>query len=503
MDKIYKHLLRLVLTALPLACVAALASCGFEDEADGCPDNEPATVQISVSAGEIGDLNGTRVGGDENADQHEFMHSLYVYIVDGNGNIAQSFENPIATGYDEAETGDLVEWTSEPFELNPGTYTIYAFANFEGHTGIIDDNQAVQNADYFITSCFGENKNLDALDQFRLIDPAGKIKLTAGDGQAVFIPMSAKEQVQVTPTTTMLSVDLVRLVSKVKLTMPADDITQDAASLTFSNYSKNVPLFGELYSGTGDYSYNTNTGYYGERTASATASLSSATVSGDNITASLYVNETPGSDQFTVTLNTGNVTGVAEYTAKTTRTDIPRNTIYPLTLTFTESGITLTPKAYLQVNGVPAYDVSIMYDVTDQDTYTFGITYGSYLTIEPSVENVQGTPTFTWTEAEDNPDGMSTPEQVGGLPALANGGILRDFSADSNIKGYKYKLSLNAKWTASDDTDYDRTYNIIIAISQDFDTVAEGISDKNTRSSACGGKILLPLEFLNMDDVNN
>ena len=504
MDKIYKHLLRLVLTALPLACVAALASCGFEDEADGCPDNEPATVQISVSAGEIGDLNGTRVGGDENADQHEFMHSLYVYIVDGNGNIAQSFENPIATGYDEAATGDLVEWTSEPFELNPGTYTIYAFSNFEGHTGITNDNATVQDAAAYIISCFSKTVNATGLDEFRLEDPANKIKLTGEDCNTVFIPMSAKvESVQVTSTTTELSVGLVRLVSKVRLTMPSADLNKDAASVTFFGYSTNVPLFGELYSGTGDYSYNTNTGYYGERTASATASLSSATVSGDNITASLYVNETPGSDQFTVTLNTGNVTGVAEYTAKTTCTDIPRNTIYPLTLTFTESGITLTPKAYLQVNGVPAYDVSIMYDVTDQDTYTFGITYGSYLTIEPSVENVQGTPTFTWTEAEDNPDGMSTPEQVGGLPALANGGILRDFSADSNIKDYKYKLSLNAKWTASDGTDYDRTYNIIIAISQDFDTVAEGISDKNTRSSACGGKILLPLEFLNMDDVNN
>lgn len=510
MDKIYRYLLRLALSALPLACLAMLASCSFEDEVGDC-GSEPATVRISVSAGEIGDLNATRAGDDVNADEHEFMHSLYVYIIDGSGNIVQKFDNPIATGYNDATAGDLVDWTSEPFELNPGTYTIYAFANFEGHTGITDDNQTGQNADDFITSCFGENKNIDALNQFRLVDPAKAIKLTGGTGEGgengtVFIPMSAKvEQVQVTPTTTELSVDLVRLVSKVRLTMPSASVTKDAASVMFSGYSTNVPLLGSLYSGTGDYTYNANAGYYGQRTASATASLSSATTDtdGNNLIASLYVNETNGGNAFIVTLNTGNTTGVATYTATTRRTDIPRNTVYPLTLTFTESGITLTPKAYLQVNGVPAYDVSIMYDVTDQDTYTFGITYGSYLTIEPSVENVQGTPTFTWTEAEDNPDGMSTPEQVGGLPALANGGILRDFSADSNIKGYKYKLSLNAKWTASDGTDYDRTYNIIIAISQDFDTVAEGISDKNTRSSACGGKILLPLEFLNMDDVNN
>lgn len=503
MDKIYRHLLRLALSALPLACVAMLASCGFEDEPGGCPGGEPATVRVSVSAGEIGDLNGTRVGGDENADLHEFMHSLYVYIVDVSGNIVQSFENPI-NGDDEAATGDLVEWTSDPFELNPGTYTIYAFSNFDGHTGITDDNTTGQDADDFITSCFGETVNTSSLNQFRLIDPAGKIKLTAEGGQAVFIPMSAKrENVQVTSTTTELSVGLVRLVSKVRLTMPSADINKDVASVTFSGYSTNVPLLGELYSGTGDYSYNANTEYYGDRTVSATASLSSLTPDGDNITASLYVNETPGSDPFTVTLNTGNATGVAAYTAKTKRTDIPRNTIYPLTLTFTESGITLTPKAYLQVNGVPAYNVSIMYDVTNQETYTFGITYGSYLTIEPSIDGAQDTPIFTWTEAGDNPDGMSTPEQVGGLPALGDDGILRSFSADSNIQDYEYKLSLNAKWTASDGTDYDRTYNIIIAISQDYDTVADGIINGLTRSNPHGARILLSPEILNMDDVNN
>ena len=501
MDNIYRHLLRLALSALPLACVAMLSSCSFEDEVGDC-GGESATVRISVSAGEIGDLNGTRVGGDENADEHEFMNTLSVYIVDGSNNIVHPFKDAIGS----SNAGELTNWTSDPFELNPGVYTIYAFSNFEGHTGITDNIQNSHDAADFIAKCFDGNKivNTTGLEQFRLEDPAKKINLTAPDGKAVFIPMSAKvEQVQVTPTTTMLSVGLVRLVSKVKLTMPSADINTDAASVTFSGYSTNVPLLGELYSGTGDYSYNTNTGYYGDRTASTTALLSSSTAEGNTVTASLYVNETPGNIPFTVTLNTGNATGVAAYTATTLRADIPRNTIYPLTLTFTESGITLTPNAYLQVNGVPAYDVSIMYDVTNQDTYTFGITYGSYLTIEPSVQNVQGTPIFTWTEAENNPDGMSTPEHVGGLPALGDGGILRDFSADSNIQDYEYKLSLNAKWTASDGTDYDRTYNIIIAISQDYDTVADGIIGRLTRSNVRNGRIVLSSEILNMVDVNN
>lgn len=472
MDKIYKHLLRLVLTALPLACVAALASCGFENEADGCPDNEPATVQISVSAGEIGDLNGTRVGGDENADQHEFMHSLYVYIVDGNGNIAQSFENPIATGYDEAATGDLVEWTSEPFELNPGTYTIYAFANFEGHTGIIDDNQAVQNADYFITSCFGENKNLDALDQFRLIDPAGKIKLTAGDGQAVFIPMSAKEQVQVTPTTTMLSVDLVRLVSKVKLTMPADDITQDAASLTFSNYSKNVPLLGELYSDTDEnYSYNINSTYYGGRNASTTASLSSATNNNDGtITASLYVNETPpGDEYFTVTLNTGNSSNgeISTYVSSTLRTDIPRNTIYPLTLAFPDFAPQITWQSWEA--GIGSVPVEV---VADEKNYIVKIASGNLFRFSVTgVDNGDFTGA-TWNFVDDVTMQITNITNEG---SRLSGAV----SAGLGV-GTQIPLIVTVNWTGSyadsstgskADRNFSRSYNVTIEIIDIWDTV--------------------------------
>lgn len=459
MDKIYKHLLRLVLTALPLACVAALASCGFEDEADGCPDNEPATVQISVSAGEIGDLNGTRVGGDEKADQHEFMHSLYVYIIDGSGNIVQKFDTPIATGYNDATTGDLVDWTSEPFELNSGTYTIYAFANFEGHTGITDDNQTGQNADYFITSCFGENKNLDALDQFRLIDPAGKIKLTAGDGQAVFIPMSAKEQVQVTPTTTMLSVDLVRLVSKVKLTMPADDITQDAASLTFSNYSTNVPLLGELYTPDDDYSYNTNTTYYGDRTASTTELLSSATPDSDgNITASLYVNETNTGNPFTVTLSTGKSGNgdVSAYVAKTQRTDIPRNSIYPLSLTFPDFGFNLTPTAWLYVTGVP---YAVYYSV-EENAFKVEIATGSFFNLAPgNVTDSDGEhqATWTWTVPKQQYEGLN-------ISLNQDGVIEGNVPAGNEYIGYKYTLHLNGKWTDNAGHSFDRSYTVVVDV---------------------------------------
>ena len=87
MDKRYRHLLRATLAALPLACAAVLSSCAFDDDVAECPDpNAPATVRVSVSAGEPGDLNGTRAGDDVNADEQEFMHTLRLYIVNDNDN---------------------------------------------------------------------------------------------------------------------------------------------------------------------------------------------------------------------------------------------------------------------------------------------------------------------------------------------------------------------------------------------------------------------------------
>lgn len=495
MDKIYRHLLRLALSALPLACLAMLASCSFEDEVDDC-GGEPAMVRISVSAGEIGDLNATRAGDDVNADEHEFMHSLYVYIVDGSGNIVQKFDNPIATGYNYATAGDLVDWTSEPFELNPGTYTIYAFANFEGHTGITDDNQNGQNADYFITSCFGENKNLDALDQFRLIDPAGKIKLTSTDDEPVFIPMSAKvEQVQVTPITTMLSVDLVRLVSKVKLTMPADDITQDAASLTFSNYSKNVPLLGELYSDTDEnYSYNTNATYYGGRNASTTASLSSATNNNDGtITASLYVNETPGDDNepFTVTLNTGNSSNgeISTYVSSTLRTDIPRNTIYPLTLAFPDFAPQITWQSWEA--GIGSVPVEV---VADEKNYIVKIASGNlFRFIVTGVDNGDFTGA-TWNFVDDVTMQITNITNEG---SRLSGAV----SAGLGV-GTQIPLIVTVNWTGSyadsstgskADRNFSRSYNVTIEIIDIWDTVYK----QGTRSGSWRVYRLAP-EVLNM-----
>lgn len=473
MDNIYRHLLRLALSALPLACVAMLSSCSFEDEVGDC-GGESATVRISVSAGEIGDLNGTRVGGDENADEHEFMNTLSVYIVDGSNNIVHPFKDAIGS----SNAGELTNWTSDSFELNPGVYTIYAFSNFEGHTGITDNIQNSHDAADFIAKCFDGNKivNTTGLEQFRLEDPAKKINLTAPDGKAVFIPMSAKvEQVQVTPTTTMLSVGLVRLVSKVRLTMPSADINKDAASVTFSGYSTNVPLLGELYKEDEPYNYNTSSNYYGERNASATTTLQSETT-GDNLTASLYVNETPPGKYFTVTLNTGNSSNgeISTYVSSTLRTDIPRNSIYPLALSFPDYAPQFDWQSW--DTGVGAESVEV---VVEENKYIVKIAAGN--TFKFSVTGVQG---GTLTGATWN----FTNDVSNLITGITNdGGVLEGAISAGVSAGVDIPLTVTVSWT-DDITDaggnttergFTRTYNVIIRTIDIWDTEYK----QNTRGS--------------------
>ena len=139
MDKRYRHLLRATLAALPLACAAVLSSCAFDDDVAECPDpNAPATVRVSVSAGEPGDLNGTRAGDDVNADEQEFMHTLRLYIVNDNDNGVRRTVldlSPDLTNNTLAQTGDLTNYETGELTLAPGTYTIYAFANVDGYNG--------------------------------------------------------------------------------------------------------------------------------------------------------------------------------------------------------------------------------------------------------------------------------------------------------------------------------------------------------------------------------
>ena len=270
MKKTYRHILARALAAVPLACAALLSSC-YTDEYDGCPTDgqQPVAVRLNISAGEPGDLNATRAEGDEiDGEQNEFMHTLYIYIVDSSGRLVKKFENPLE-GSALASTGDVKSWQTRKFTLEPGTYTVFAFANIDEYQGWVDNEDTKLSGYEFIHDEFKEEGGLsDTFYDFRLVDPASEINFNNG----MFIPMSAKEEITITENYDLNSVNTIdigldRLVTKVKMKIndDAENIPENS-TITFGNYSENVPLMGK------DDNENVDdfTTYFGERTKSTT-----------------------------------------------------------------------------------------------------------------------------------------------------------------------------------------------------------------------------------------
>lgn len=462
----------------PLACVALLTSC-YGDEADGCPsDDAPTTVRLSVSAGELGDLNGTRVGDDVNADEHEFMHTLYVYIVNGTV-VEKAFVNPI-DGDAAAATGDLTNWSSEDFTLAPGEYTVYAFANLDGHNGQTNEGRSWEGRD-FLTTCFVEGLqtfNGGDVEEFRLFDPAGNISFS--DGR--YIPMSAKKEITVTSSTREISIGLDRLVSKVWLTVSDGADVTDDSKVTFSGYSENVPLM-----------EGSTSSDHGDRTGEFTAKLSDAEDTADGRLFSFYVNETPEGLPFTVTLATGNTTGVTTYTASPRRRVLPRNSIYPLTLTFPDFSPEIEWLSWVAPIG--NYPVEVNVDV-DKATYTVYIAEGAQFEFTvagmASSTNTAKLVSEQWTVPDDLADKITVESNSGATLSAA-------LSAGVGV-GTDLPLSLTVSWFATvEETNLlTRTYNVTIHTIDITDVEFK----KGTRAGGSYGMRLLGGEVLNMFKVN-
>lgn len=462
----------------PLACVALLTSC-YGDEADGCPsDDAPATVRLSVSAGELGDLNGTRAGDDVNADEHEFMHTLYVYIVNGTV-VEKAFVNPI-DGDAAAATGDLTNWSSEDFTLAPGEYTVYAFANLDGHNGQTNEGRSWEGRD-FLNRCFVEGLqtfNGGDVEEFRLFDPAGNISF--GDGR--YIPMSAKKEITVTSSTREISIGLDRLVSKVWLTVSDGADVTDDSEVTFSGYSENVPLM-----------EGSTSSDYGDRSGEFTAKLSDAEDTADGRLFSFYVNETPEGLPFTVTLATGNTTGVTTYTASPRRRILPRNSIYPLTLTFPDFSPEIEWLSWVAPIGNYPVEVNVK-----EENYTVYIAEGAQFEFTvagmKSSTNTAKLVSEQWTVPDDLADKITDVSNSGATLSAA-------LSAGVGV-GTDLPLSLTVSWFATvEETNPNlltRTYNVTIHTIDITDVEFK----TGTRAGGSYGMRLLGGEVLNMFKVN-
>lgn len=456
-----KHIMKSALYLLPWLGLTALTGCSWEEDPATCLP-ETTSLQVTVSARQEGDLNSRA---DENAKEGEFMHDLCVLFVQNN--TVKLKLQPDLSNDASATAGNLENWTSGEQFLEAGTYTVYAFANISEHYDNWNE---------------GGTLSGDALPENIVIeDPAGNLDFENGK----FIPMSAKEEITVTAATRSVSIGLDRLVAKVRMTVSTtsqDPVT--VKNVTFSGYADKVSLIEDesLSSVNRDRSY---------------AYTHDVRISNGNPEKipEFYVNETRPEDPFSISVTTDENQGVT-YLATTTCTDLPRNSIYPLTLNLNQSELNITAEVYLVPIGAAVEDCKVEPVEGEQDTYRLRIPAGGLFKMQLNSRNgiTYDAGGCSWENDPANKYIALTTSgntEAGGVPSVT-GTTVRGYSSASNIYD-EYPIYLTAKWTDGTNN-FTRKYTILIATEDmfNFDYV-----ETNTNANMAS-PLYLNKEYLNM-----
>lgn len=421
MSNYLKHIFRKALYLWPCLCVALAASCMEEEQCDTC-SKYPVKVQLNITAEEEHSLNtrDTEVG-----QNHEYINTLCVLLVK-DGKVVKKLLPDLSVNA-AAKTGDLKNYTSELFELESGVYTVYAFANMydtylaEWPT-ISDLNKGADvSADYF--------------SNMVLTNPAGKL-----DFSTYFIPMSAKQDVTVDASTRSISIGLDRLVSKIRINVKPTDVKVN--SLTFGGCANGVKLFAD--GGTAS-----SIAYNVEKTMNFTNPQSTV--------ADFYVNATEESGHpFSVELTTNEHSGTT-YEAVTSRSELPRNSIFPLTLQLNQYGLKLEAQCWVSPIGHVPVPVKVS---LDPDTYEVKVPEGCQFAftvnvVQTSDGAVVAAPSSKWTI------------QSSTIPGIAFDGATENVQTVrghiSATVGQTYDLGAEVSWTAGGKT-YRRFYTVHLTV---------------------------------------
>ena len=428
-----KHIMKSALYLLPWLGLTALTGCSWEEDPATCLP-ETTSLQVTVSARQEGDLNSRA---DENAKEGEFMHDLCVLFVQNN--TVKLKLQPDLSNDASATAGNLENWTSGEQFLEAGTYTVYAFAN--------------TNIDYPYQNWKEDAPMPNAPEDIVLNDPAGELNSRTRQ----YIPMAAKETVEITAATRVVSIGLDRLVAKVRMTIGTtsqDPVT--VKNVTFSGYADQVSLIKDADMTPPDrdlsYSYETE-------------NLTINNSKSENIP-DFYVNETRTGAPFTISVTTTENQGVT-YLATTTRTDLPRNNIYPLTLNLNDSELSITASVYLPPIGMALEDCEVEPVDGQKDTYRLRIPAGGYfhMQLENTADITYDENACSWQNDPANSNWISIlKEYQQGLPpdegTVEGTSVWGHSSSDETYD--EYPIYLTAKWTAGENI-FTRKYTILIS----------------------------------------
>lgn len=421
MSNYLKHIFRKALYLCPCLCVVLAASCMEEEQCDTC-SKYPVKVQLNITAEEEHSLNtrGTEVG-----QNHEYINTLCVLLVK-DGKVVKKLL-PDLSANAAAKTGDLKNYTSELFELESGVYTVYAFANMYD----------TYLAEWSTISGLAEGAAVSGVDFSNMVltNPAGQLDFTT-----YFIPMSAKQDVTVDASTRSISIGLDRLVSKIRINVTPTDVKVN--SLTFDGCANGVKLFAD--GGTAS-----SIAYDVKKTMNFTDPQSTV--------ADFYVNATEESGHpFSVELTTNEYSGTT-YTATTTRDELPRNSIFPLTLLLNQYGLKLEAQCWVSPIGHVPVPVKVS---LDPDTYEVKVPEGCQFAftvnvVQTSDGAVVAAPSSKWTI------------QSSTIPGIAFDGATENVQTVrghiSATVGQTYDLGAEVSWTAGGKT-YRRIYTVRLTV---------------------------------------
>ena len=420
MSNYLKHIFRKALYLWPCLCVVLAASCMEEEQCDTC-SKYPVKVQLNITAEEEHSLNtrDTEVG-----KTHEYINTLCVLLVKKDGKVVKKLLPDLKFNA-AAKTGDLKNYTSELFELESGVYTVYAFANMY--------NTYLAEWPTISGLAEGADVSADYFSNMVLKNPAGQL-----DFSTYFIPMSAKQDVTVDASTRSISIGLDRLVSKIRINVTPTDVKVN--SLTFGGCADGVKLFAD--GGTAS-----SIAYDVEKTMNFTDPQSTV--------ADFYVNATEESgNPFSVELTTNEHSGTT-YTATTTRDELPRNSIFPLTLQLNQYGLDLEAQCWVSPIGSLPVEVTVgfqpdTYEVDVPEGCQFAFTVNSVQAAgsSSSVENVSS----VWT-IPDGITGIAFDGKTSGVKTV-KGHV-------TAAAGRDFELNAQVSWKDASGT-YNRIYTIIL-----------------------------------------
>ena len=435
----FKHIIKKLLPGMLLVLTAVMASCAedacAEDADEGDRYGSTATLQMQVSTRAEGDQAGTE--GTPSGGENENIHSLCVLLVNSSGNVAWRYiKNNLSD--DASET----EFLSEPInDLPLGTYDVYAFANFDYYTdgaggaaGLWTTLDGIHVGSTFDTGIL--NLVVD--------DPASKINFD----EKRYIPMSGKnEDFNVTATTSIIPVQLDRLVSKVRITVSGES-AKDVTELTFSGWADKVTLFS-------DGTSSDNVSYK----KSITVGDKTVDENGTVIVSPFYVNETSSEHTFNVRVTTNESTaGNPEsiYTATTKQSGLPRNSIYPLAITINNWGLNITARCWLSPIGALPQEVANF----ENNTYSINIPEGAQFEFTLGGLEGKDNSTATWSINPDNTPGIAFENYTDGLTTVKG-----HVTASA---GKTFSLGVTASFTENG-LDYQRTYTVELTTVDIFD----------------------------------